>query len=588
MSQDVKTLCPYCGVGCGLIATTDGSASLQRPRRPEPPGQLRPLCPKGGDRRADGQRQHPAPPRDDPRRAAPTPLAVVPPAPAIAQVGRAARANPPDARPRGDRASTSPGQLTTEAQYLANKFAKGSCGRTTSTATAGSAWRSAASGMTLSLGSDGPPTCYADIELADAFLFIGSNAADCHPVTFERVHEADRQGRAKCIVVDPRRTATAEAATLHLPVRPGTDLALLNGLLHCCATGASSTERSSPTTPKAGPSSSAMLDGLPAGARRRDLRHRRGRLRRTPPGCSPTADSCITFWTMGVNQTRPGHVHEQRDHQPAPGDRPDRQARLRAVQPDRPAQRDGRARRRVHEPPAARPAARSPTPSTAARWSSSGACRPARSTRTPGYDAVRMFDALERGRDQGDLDHRHQPRRVACRTCRTSAGAGQGRAGHRAGRLLPDRNDALRRRPAARGGEPRAGRHVLQQRAARDADGAGRPAARRRAARLVVGAAGRRGDGLRKRHGVRRRGRRSSTSSPASTAGRPNDQSAPVPRAAPRAAARSSGRTRRWAGPVARRYADGVFPHAQRPGAVLGPAAIPRRRDARAASSRWS
>ena len=46
---------------------------------------------------------------------------------------------------------------------------------------------SAASGMTLSLGSDGPPTCYADIELADAFLFVGSNAADCHPVTFDRV-----------------------------------------------------------------------------------------------------------------------------------------------------------------------------------------------------------------------------------------------------------------------------------------------------------------------------------------------------------------------------------------------------------------
>ena len=66
--------------------------------------------------------------------------------------------------------------------------------------------------MTLSLGSDGPPTCYADIELADTFFFIGSNAADCHPVTFARVQRRMEKGRAQCIVVDPRRTATAEAA----------------------------------------------------------------------------------------------------------------------------------------------------------------------------------------------------------------------------------------------------------------------------------------------------------------------------------------------------------------------------------------
>jgi anaerobic selenocysteine-containing dehydrogenase len=85
--------------------------------------------------------------------------------------------------------------------------------------------------MALSLGSDGPPVCYADIDEADAFLFVGSNAAECHPVTFGRV--TDRIGRgAKCVVVDPRRTLTAEAAHVHLAVRPGTDLALLNGLLH--------------------------------------------------------------------------------------------------------------------------------------------------------------------------------------------------------------------------------------------------------------------------------------------------------------------------------------------------------------------
>ena len=86
--------------------------------------------------------------------------------------------------------------------------------------------------MSLSLGSDGPPTSYEDIELADTFFFIGSNAAACHPVTFDRVRKRVDKGRAECIVVDPRRTATADAATLHLPIKPGTDLALLNGILH--------------------------------------------------------------------------------------------------------------------------------------------------------------------------------------------------------------------------------------------------------------------------------------------------------------------------------------------------------------------
>ena len=91
---------------------------------------------------------------------------------------------------------------------------------------------SAAAGMSLSLGSDGPPTCYDDIELADTFFFVGSNAADCHPVTFARVQRRVEKGRAQCIVVDPRKTATTHAGTMHLPIKPGTDLALMNGILH--------------------------------------------------------------------------------------------------------------------------------------------------------------------------------------------------------------------------------------------------------------------------------------------------------------------------------------------------------------------
>ena len=90
---------------------------------------------------------------------------------------------------------------------------------------------SAGSGYKLSLGADGPPGSYEDFEHADVFFVIGSNMADCHPILFLRMMERVKAG-AKLIVVDPRRTATAAKADLFLQIAPGTDLALLNGLLH--------------------------------------------------------------------------------------------------------------------------------------------------------------------------------------------------------------------------------------------------------------------------------------------------------------------------------------------------------------------
>src|SRR5204862_6390497 len=81
------------------------------------------------------------------------------------------------------------GQLTTESQYLFNKFAKGYLRTNHVDSNSRLCMSSAGAGMTLSFGSDGPPTCYADIELADTFLFIGSNAAATHPITFARVQK---------------------------------------------------------------------------------------------------------------------------------------------------------------------------------------------------------------------------------------------------------------------------------------------------------------------------------------------------------------------------------------------------------------
>ncbi len=124
------------------------------------------------------------------------------------------------------------GQLSTETQYVANKLVKGFIGTNNIDSNSRLCMASAASGYKLSLGADGPPGHYEDFEHADGFLVVGSNMADCHPILYQRMKRRMREAGARLIVVDPRRTATAAGATLYLPVRPGTDLALLNGWLH--------------------------------------------------------------------------------------------------------------------------------------------------------------------------------------------------------------------------------------------------------------------------------------------------------------------------------------------------------------------
>ncbi|TDH49636.1 reductase [Mycobacterium eburneum] len=123
------------------------------------------------------------------------------------------------------------GQMSTEAQYLANKLAKGFIGTNQIESNSRLCMASAGSGYKQSLGADGPPGSYQDFDHADVFFVIGANMADCHPILFLRLMDRVKAG-AKLIVVDPRRTATAEKADLFLQIAPGTDLALLNGLLH--------------------------------------------------------------------------------------------------------------------------------------------------------------------------------------------------------------------------------------------------------------------------------------------------------------------------------------------------------------------
>ncbi len=123
------------------------------------------------------------------------------------------------------------GQLDTETAYLACKLFKGHLHTNNTDSNSRLCMASTVAGYRSSLGSDGPPTCYDDIDRADVIFIIGSNMAEAHPVLFDRMRAARQSNTAlTVIVVDPRRTATARAADLHLPIRPGGDIALLNAL----------------------------------------------------------------------------------------------------------------------------------------------------------------------------------------------------------------------------------------------------------------------------------------------------------------------------------------------------------------------
>jgi ferredoxin-nitrate reductase len=126
------------------------------------------------------------------------------------------------------------GQFHTEDYYVANKLIKGALGSNNFDANSRLCMSSAVSGYVRSLGSDGPPCCYDDLDQADTVLLIGTNTAECHPVLFQRLLKRKRQRKEalQIMVVDPRATATSDAADLHLAIRPGTDLALLHGLGH--------------------------------------------------------------------------------------------------------------------------------------------------------------------------------------------------------------------------------------------------------------------------------------------------------------------------------------------------------------------
>lgn len=228
-NSEVRSVCPYCGVGCGIVmSVADGKVGKISGDKQHPSNFGR-LCTKGltahlplsaAGRMEDAylrQQRSQQPARTGMDQAITD---------AAARLRGIIDQHGPDAV-----ALYVSGQMSLEAQYLANKLAKGFIRTRHIESNSRLCMASAGSGYKLSLGADGPPGSYQDFEHADVFLVIGANMADCHPILFLRLLDRVKAG-AKLIVVDPRRSATADKADLFLQVRPGSDMALLNGLLH--------------------------------------------------------------------------------------------------------------------------------------------------------------------------------------------------------------------------------------------------------------------------------------------------------------------------------------------------------------------
>ncbi|PTT76938.1 nitrate reductase, partial [Pseudomonas sp. HMWF010] len=222
----VKTACPYCGVGCGVSAVVarDGreGRAVSVAGDPAHPANLGRLCSKGTALGAtvslEGRLLEPT-----------IGGRVVTWTEATALVAK--RFSDTIARHGPDSvAFYVSGQLLTEDYYVANKLMKGFIGSGNIDTNSRLCMASAVAAHKQAFGADLVPGCYEDLDLADLVVFSGHNAAWTHPVLFRRMEAARARGQ-KHVVIDPRRTDTAEGADLHLALAPQTDVRLWNGLL---------------------------------------------------------------------------------------------------------------------------------------------------------------------------------------------------------------------------------------------------------------------------------------------------------------------------------------------------------------------
>jgi assimilatory nitrate reductase catalytic subunit len=223
-----RTTCPYCGVGCGVLATPDGRGGAAISGDPQHPANFGRLCSKGSalgeTLGVEGRLLYPM------IRCSKGTMERVAWSDALDHVAhRFAHIIKRDGP--GAVAFYLSGQLLTEDYYVANKLMKGFIGSGNVDTNSRLCMASSVAGHRRAFGADTVPGCYEDLDEADLLVLVGSNAAWCHPVLYQRMLANKQTRGARIVVIDPRRTDTSGDADLFLGLRPGTDTALFSGLL---------------------------------------------------------------------------------------------------------------------------------------------------------------------------------------------------------------------------------------------------------------------------------------------------------------------------------------------------------------------
>ena len=225
----VRTTCPYCGVGCGVLAMPDGRGGAGIAGDPTHPANFGRLCSKGsalGETLSLEERLlHPM--IGGVRAGWDAALDAV-----AGGIGRTIAAHG-----EGAVAFYLSGQLLTEDYYVANKLSKGFVGTPHVDTNSRLCMSSSVAAHKRAFGADTVPGCYEDLDEADLIVLVGSNTAWCHPILFRRMLDARARRGTEIVVIDPRRTETGGEADLFLGLAPGSDAALFSGLLaHLAAT----------------------------------------------------------------------------------------------------------------------------------------------------------------------------------------------------------------------------------------------------------------------------------------------------------------------------------------------------------------
>ena len=225
MNKPIQTTCPYCGVGCGISAKVDAAHHrLKISGDTTHPANFGRLCSKGsalGDTiELKGRLLQPKVYGRETTWTQALDLV------ADSFIGIIEKHGPDAVAIYGS------GQLLTEDYYVANKLMKGYIGSGNMDTNSRLCMSSSVAGHKRAFGSDTVPGCYEDFEQAEMIVLIGSNAAWCHPVSFQRIRAAKEANPAlKVVVIDPRRTASCDIADVHLALASGSDASLFNGLL---------------------------------------------------------------------------------------------------------------------------------------------------------------------------------------------------------------------------------------------------------------------------------------------------------------------------------------------------------------------